>query len=104
MESQFENIKLLKPCRFNWKQSGEIDYGFIAQEVFTTYPHLNPIKNNDKYPDKLYPTKTDGSDYIFGMDYGKMTPYLWSAVQELILVNEKLNERLTALENKYLTI
>lgn len=83
MPSQLDNMKTLSARQFTWKSSGIQDFGFIAQEIYRVYPHLNPVLNNDKYEDKLYPKKTDGSDYIHMVDYGKMTPYLWSAVQEL---------------------
>jgi hypothetical protein len=83
MPSQLANMKTLSARQFNWKGDGTPDFGFIAQEIYRVYPYLNPVLHNDKYEDKLYPKKSDGSDFIFGLDYGKMTPYLWSAVQEL---------------------
>ena len=90
MSSQLDNIKKLSPREYSWKETGEKDYGFIAQEVYKIYPHLNPIINNDKYIDKEYPKKLDGSDYLFGLDYSKFTPYLWSGLKEVINKVEKL--------------
>lgn len=84
MDSQIDNIQKLKPRKFKWKRGGENDVGFIAQEVFQIYPDMNPIKDNEKYSDKLYPKKEDGKDFLFGMDYGKMTPMLWKGLSELI--------------------
>lgn len=92
--SQLENIKSLSARAFNWKSTGELDNGFIAQEIYRVYPELNILKNNDKYEDKLYPVKSDGSDFIHTIDYGRMTPYLWSAVQELTLTVERQQKQI----------
>jgi len=81
--SQLANIKTLSARSFSWKENGENDFGFIAQEVYRVYPNLNPLKDNPKYEDKLYPTKSTGLPFIFGLDYGRMTPYLWKAAGEL---------------------
>lgn len=97
MPSQLENIKSLSARSFNWKSTGEEDYGFIAQEIYKVYPILNPLKNNSNYDDKLYPVKTDGSNFVHMIDYGKMTPYLWSAVQELTLIVEKQQKQIDEL-------
>jgi hypothetical protein len=99
MNSQIDNIKNLSPREYNWKETGQKDYGFIAQEVHKIYPHFNPVINNDKYLNKDYPKKYDGSDYIFGIDYGKFTPYLWSGVKELIDRVEKLENNVNVESN-----
>jgi hypothetical protein len=99
MPSQLENIKSLSARAFNWKSTGELENGFIAQEIYTTYPELNPLRNNDNYEDKLYPVKSDGSDFIHMIDYGKMTPYLWSAVQELTLIVERQQREIEDLKS-----
>ena len=98
MPSQLENIKSLSARAFNWKSTGEYDNGFIAQEIYTVYPELNPLRNNVNYEDKLYPVKSDGSDFIHMIDYGKMTPYLWSAVQELTLIVERQQKEIEDLK------
>ena len=100
MPSQLDNIKLLSARSYNWKSTGEKDNGFIAQEIYKIYPELNPLKNNDKYYDKLYPVKSDGTEYIHTIDYGRMTPYLWSAVQELTLIVEKQQQQISNLINQ----
>ena len=100
MPSQLDNIKLLSARSYNWKSTGEKDNGFIAQEIYRIYPELNPLKNNDKYYDKLYPVKSDGTEYIHTIDYGRMTPYLWSAVQELTLIVEKQQQQISNLINQ----
>ena len=59
--------------------------GFIAQEVHEVYPHLKPEIFEKEY---------------YGVDYGKFTPFLWSAVQELISRVELLESKLSYYENK----
>ena len=61
---------------------------------------MNPVIDNDKYDDKTYPKKSDGSDYIFMLDYSKFTPYMWSAMQELITRIEILESKLNSFTNK----
>ena len=97
MPSQLENIKTLSSRNFSWKSTGISDSGFIAQEIFKVYPDLNPLKNSEKYDDILYPVKQDGSNFIHMVDYGRMTPYLWSAVQELTLLVEKQQQQINEL-------
>jgi len=87
MPSQLENIKKLNARAFTWRENGIDDYGFIAQELFSVYEHLRPTH---KYADKEYPTKSDGTPWLYGVDYGKMTPYLWAGLQELIYKVEVL--------------
>jgi hypothetical protein len=99
MCSQIDNIKKLVPRQYNWKETGEKDFGFIAQEVHKIYPHFNPVINNDKYFDKEYPKKSDGTDYIFGIDYGKLTPYLWSGLSEVIDRVEKIENNVNVETN-----
>jgi hypothetical protein len=106
MPSQLENIKKLNARAFTWKETNQDDYGFIAQEIYSVYEHLRPY---NKYEDKENPTKADGTPWIYGVDYGKMTPYLWAGLQELIykveqLENAPLGERsgITPLANKFI--
>jgi hypothetical protein len=44
-----DNILELKPCSFNWISSGEADIGFIAQDVYTSWPNLTSEGNNIAY-------------------------------------------------------
>lgn len=89
MPSQLENIQKLKPRKFQWKEDGSFDDGFIAQEFYSVYPEKNPIINDDTYTNKLYPKNADGSDHMFCMDYGRMTPMLWKGVSELIDITKQ---------------
>ncbi len=84
LPSQFDTIKSIPARTFNWLSDNTPDVGFIAQEVFSVFPTMNPVYTNDKYSDKMYPTKSDGTPFIFGLDYSKFVPYLWGGVSELI--------------------
>ena len=98
MGSMINKIKQLKPRHFNWISGGEKDDGFIAQELFNVLPQLRPINafkcktisHNEKYDGKVCSCcdlenpkrNSNGAPYIYGVDYGKLTPYLVKAIQE----------------------
>ena len=94
LENGLEKVMKLKPRTYKWKVDSYMDDGFIAQEVFETLPNFIPlnrfkcdISQNDIYHGKLCSCcdiehKSNGEDYMFGLDYGKFTPYLCKAIQE----------------------
>ena len=108
MPSMLEKIKQLKPVYFTWKQDGKKGDGFIAQEVHKVLPQLRDyncwdkckcgMTFNDAWDGKTCmckdcdvenPKNTFGNDYIFGLDYGKFTPYMVKAMQEQQEIIEK---------------
>ncbi len=64
-------LKQLKPARYNWidDETNTLEDGFLAHEVSSIVPHA---VHGEK----------DG-DAMQGMDYGKLTPLLTKALQEL---------------------
>ena len=94
LQNGLEKVMKLKPRTYKWKVDSYMDDGFIAQEVFETLPNFIPlnrfkcdISQNDIYHGKLCSCcdiehKSNGEDYMFGLDYGKFTPYLCKAIQE----------------------
>jgi len=64
-------LKQLKPARYNWidDETNTLEDGFLAHEVSSIVPHA------------VFGEK-DG-DAMQGMDYGKLTPLLTKALQEL---------------------
>lgn len=86
MSPQKQNILSLDPVSFEWRGNGKSDRGFIAQEVHRVFPHLAPPADEAYAPD---PTTGEPERY-HAIDYGKMTPYLWSGVRELIHDNDTL--------------
>ena len=69
LENGLERLSKLKPVKFDWKLNDESTEGFIAHEV------------QDIFPDAISGEK-DGED-MQGMDYGRITPLLVAAIQEL---------------------
>jgi hypothetical protein len=85
MDSMIDNIMKMKPSNYTWLSNGKESQGFIAQEVFEIFPEMR----NDDNP-------------YYGLDYGKFTPYLVKAMQEMKAEYETrlagLEARLNALE------
>ena len=90
LESQLNNIKQLKPSRFDWKDQTKSRYtddvGFIAQEIRNILPIL--VTGDESEGDML------------SVDYNKLTPILVKAVQEQQEIIESLTKRIEDLENK----
>ena len=64
-----DRLKQLKPVKFKWKEHDYTSEGFIAHEV------------QEIYPDAVVGAKDDA--VMQSMDYGKITPLLVKAIQEL---------------------
>ena len=90
LESQLNNIKQLKPSRFDWKDQTKSRYtddvGFIAQEIRNILPIL--VTGDESEGDML------------SVDYSKLTPILVKALQEQQEIIESLTKRIEDLENK----
>ncbi len=69
LENGLDRVCKLKPVKFDWKLNDETTEGFIAHEV------------QDIFPEAVSGEK-DGED-MQGMDYGRITPLLVKAIQEL---------------------
>jgi hypothetical protein len=69
LQNGLERLSKLKPVKFDWKLNDESTEGFIAHEV------------QEIFPDAISGEK-DGED-MQGMDYGRITPLLVAAIQEL---------------------
>lgn len=63
----------LAPKDFVWKESGEADFGFIAQDVQKLYPEAVGRVTNDKNPD----------DTFLVVSYPKLVAALWAQVNLL---------------------
>ena len=89
MGSMLSRINALRPVRYTWIADDAEDEGFIAQEVYKVLPELRPlhtptyVTESTCSDERDYPRNKDGSDYMFGLDYGKFTPFLTKAIQEL---------------------
>ena len=76
LENGLERLSKLKPVKFDWKENDSSAEGFIAHEV------------QEIFPDAIY-GKKDG-EKPQGMDYGRITPLLVKAIQELTAKVEML--------------
>jgi len=75
MVGALEKIAALKPCTFTWVTDGSVDRGFIAHELQEVIPQA-VSGEKDAVDDK-------GNIRPQGVDYGKITPELVAAIQEL---------------------
>ena len=78
----------MNPVSFNWKADpdGPRSMGFIAQQMADVMPEAV--------------STGDDEDSMMGMDYGRITPVLVSALQDAHRKIEQLETRITALEAK----
>ena len=79
-------IKGIKVREFDWKRNDHHELGLIAQEIKDTIPNVVGQGGEDE-------TKNP-----YGVDYGKLTPYLIKAMQEQQTLIEALTARITTLE------
>jgi len=93
LPNQTNSILQVTPVTFDWKLDGKHDVGFIAQNVYDTYPELLPNNLSDPSMNKDEPTDVCGNPIYYAIDYGKMTPFLWQGMREII-------QRLDSLESE----
>ena len=110
MNPMLDKIMSLKPSEYGWISNDDIGYGFIAQEVHQLFPEMRIGANGCEDIENPCDCET-GKPVYYGLDYGKFTPYIVKAVQELkeeydakFKVQEEklstLEARLLALETK----
>jgi hypothetical protein len=69
LENGLDRVCKLKPVKFDWKLNDELTEGFIAHEVQEIFPYAV--------------TGEKDGEGMQGMDYGRITPLLVKAIQEL---------------------
>jgi hypothetical protein len=79
IENALERTLALNPVEFEWKESGKTSEGFIAHEA------------QEIFADAVSGEK-DGEE-MQGMDYGRITPLLVKAIQELSAEVEQLKQQ-----------
>ena len=84
--SQLNTVKNIKVREFDWKKDGTHQVGFIAQEL------------NSIVPEAVSEGSDDVTEHPWGVDYGKLTPYLVKAIQEQQTTIEALTARIATLE------
>jgi hypothetical protein len=93
LPNQANSILKIEPVTFDWKINGKRDIGFIAQNIYKTYPELIPQHFSDMSLNIDEPVDICGNPIYYSIDYGKMTPFLWQGMREII-------QRLEVLENE----
>ena len=86
MQNGLERLNKLNPVKFSWKETGEESEGFIAHEV------------DEVFSDCIHGEK-DGEN-MQGMDYGRITPLLVKAIQELSTTVDQLKAEITTLKGE----
>ena len=86
-----DKIKALKPSQYNWIDTGETDYGFLAHEIQPLIPGASSgVKDEvDENGDPVYQK----------VDQATVIPFLTAALKEALVRIEVLEEKLAALEN-----
>ena len=97
MSNQSKSIIDVTPVTFDWKIDGRHDIGFIAQNVYETYPELRPKVYSDQSSNLDEPIDTLGNPLYYAIDYGRMTPFLWQGMREII-------QRIENLESENITL
>ena len=82
-------LKQVKVRQYDWKETGNTNVGFIAQELYDVIPRAVSVGEDNE----------DGSiKRVWGVDNGTLVPYLVKAIQELSAKNDALEARIAALE------
>ena len=109
LSNQSKSILNIVPVTFNWKVDGRHDIGFIAQNIYQTYPEIRPNIRVDPSSNIDEPTDLCGNPVYYTMDYGRMTPFLWQGMREIIqrlefleMENIDLKLRISKLESNAL--
>lgn len=85
-DSGLDAILNIKPVSYNFKTDKTTEVGFIAHEVQSVIPEAVIGEKDD--------INEDGSIKAQSVDYGRITPYLASAVQQLYKKLKELEDKL----------
>ena len=90
LENGLDRLNQLKPVKFNWKENGQEDEGFIAHEVDSVFPYAVSGEKDA--------VNEDGGIQGQQMDYGRITPLLVKAIQEQQEQIEQLKKQIETLQ------
>jgi hypothetical protein len=91
LENGLDRVLQLKPSKFNWIETGDESEGFIAHELQEYFPDAVTGEKDDVY------TST-GNIKPQSVDYGRITPLLVKAIQELKAQNDDLQQQINELK------
>jgi hypothetical protein len=98
LSSQWDTIRGIEPVAFQWAADGQPEYGFIAQQVYDVFPDLRPtFPQQHPLSTADAPVDTAGNPLYYALDYGRMTPFLWQGVRELMDKVQRLEEEVRQL-------
>ena len=84
IENALTKILALNPINFDWIESGAKHDGFLAQEAQTVVPYaVTGVKDEVATDENSPEEKANGEPLYQMMEYGKLTPLLVKAIQEL---------------------
>jgi hypothetical protein len=86
LENGLDRLMQLKPSKFNWIENGEETEGFIAHELQEYFPYAVSGEKDAVY-------LSTGNIKAQSVDYGRITPLLVKAIQELKAEIEVLKNR-----------
>jgi hypothetical protein len=90
-DTVLDKISAVKVRAFDWKEDKlHSDYGFIAQELYKVFP--DAVGKGDDAEDLTDPKGT------WQVEYGRLTPMLLKAIQELKAIVDAQAVRIAALE------
>jgi hypothetical protein len=85
LENGLDRVLQLKPSKFNWIETGNETEGFIAHELQEYFPDAVTGEKDAVY-------SSTGNIKPQSVDYGRITPLLVKAIQELKAENDALKE------------
>jgi hypothetical protein len=85
LENGLDRVLQLKPSKFNWIETGDETEGFIAHELQEYFPDAVTGEKDATY-------SSTGNIKPQSVDYGRITPLLVKAIQELKAENDTLKE------------
>ena len=85
LENGLDRVLQLKPSKFNWIETGNESEGFIAHELQEIFPDAVTGEKDAVY-------SSTGNIKPQSVDYGRITPLLVKAIQELKAENDTLKE------------
>jgi hypothetical protein len=93
LENGLDRLMQLKPSKFNWIENGTESEGFIAHELQEYFPDAVSGEKDAVY-------SSTGNIKAQSVDYGRITPLLVKAIQELKQQNDELKAEIDILKNK----
>ena len=93
-----DNLMKFEVVDFEWKKTGRSKFGFIAQDLLKIYPKA--VVNNEAYNKKNNLTPEEEGFNYMKLNQHAPNPLIVKSIQEQQKIIKKLEQRITALEQK----